>query len=92
MRRAAKVDASQEGIVEALESLECRVQSLAALGHGVPDLVACRGSEVYWIECKTPKASRGQKLNSNQQTWAERMQVRVYVISTPEQAIELLKR
>lgn len=80
--------------MQTLESLGCRVQSFAAMGHGVPDLYALRGQEpaleAYWIECKTPKASRGQKLNDNQQTWAERMGVRVWVVSTPEQAVELL--
>lgn len=44
MRRRAKLDANHGQIVRALELAGCSVQSLAALGGGVPDLlVLCRG-------------------------------------------------
>lgn len=39
MRRAARVDANHAEIVAALRDRGCLVQSLAALGHGVPDLL-----------------------------------------------------
>ena len=40
MRRAAKVDANHEAIVAALRAQGWKVCSLAALGGGVPDLLA----------------------------------------------------
>ena len=39
MRRAAKVDTNHREIVAALERCGCSVQSLAAVGAGVPDLL-----------------------------------------------------
>ena len=39
MRQAAKVDDNQAAIVEALRSLGASVESLAAVGKGVPDLL-----------------------------------------------------
>lgn len=39
MRRAAKVDANQEEIVAALRRVGASVQSLAPMGHGVPDIL-----------------------------------------------------
>lgn len=39
MRRAAKIDRNQTEIVSALRKIGCKVQSLAALGSGVPDLL-----------------------------------------------------
>lgn len=39
MRRAARTDANQTAIVEALRKCGASVQSLAAVGKGVPDLL-----------------------------------------------------
>lgn len=46
MRRAAKIDANQETIVQALKTAGAAVLSLAPMGNGVPDLmVGHRGSK-----------------------------------------------
>lgn len=39
LRKIAKVDDNQPAIVQALRAIGCRVQSLAQLGGGVPDLL-----------------------------------------------------
>jgi hypothetical protein len=39
MRRAAKIDANQPQIVEALRKAGATVHSLAAVGNGIPDLL-----------------------------------------------------
>ena len=49
MRRAAKVDANQEQIVQALRACGATVQSLAGVGKGVPDLlVGIRARPCLW--------------------------------------------
>lgn len=90
MRRAGKIDASQPGIVEALQAAGCSIQSLAGLGKGVPDVLATRAGQVFLFECKTPKASKHKETEAKQKTWAERMGITVHVVSTPEQAVAVL--
>lgn len=92
MRRKPKLDSSQHAIVRALEAAGASVQSLAALGGGVPDLMACRAGNVYLIECKPDASPSRQRVRDSQVAWAERMGITVHVVSTPEQAIEVLTR
>jgi len=75
MRRAAKVDDNQAAIVEALRLRGHRVQSLAALGAGVPDLLvglAPRfGRALVLLEVKTKRNKRGDshKLTAREAEW-----------------------
>lgn len=52
MRRAAKVDANQAEIVAALRKVGATVQSLAATGSGVPDLLVGFRGNTFLIEVK----------------------------------------
>jgi len=53
VRRAAKIDAPQVAIVQALRKAGCSVLSLAPVGHGCPDLlVRGRGDKLYLLEVK----------------------------------------
>lgn len=61
MRRAARVDTNQTAIVHALRRAGCRVLSLAAIGHGVPDLLACRANVLTMIEIKDGKKSASRR-------------------------------
>ena len=66
MRRAAKVDATQSAIVSALRKAGCQVESLAAVGRGVPDLLVRGGGRgLYLLECK----SKGGSLTPAQRKW-----------------------
>lgn len=65
MRRRAKVDNNHPEIVEALRSARCGVQSLAALGKGVPDLLVCRHGRLCLLEVKQP----GEKLTPDENAW-----------------------
>lgn len=70
MRRAAKVDRNQAEIVAALRKAGASVQSLAAVGDGVPDLlVGIRGATllVEVKDGKRPPSERG--LNDKQLEW-----------------------
>jgi ribosomal protein S2 len=52
MRRAAKIDANQPLIVEALRKAGATVQSLAAVGQGVPDLLVGYRNKTALVEVK----------------------------------------
>lgn len=52
MRRAAKVDRNQAEIAAALRNAGAFVQSLAAVGGGVPDLLVGFKRQTYLLEVK----------------------------------------
>ncbi len=70
MRRASKVDANQEQVVSVLRGYGASVQSLAAVGKGVPDLlVGYRGTN-FLLEVKDGKKPPSQtQLTPDQQEW-----------------------
>jgi Holliday junction resolvase len=83
MRRAAKVDANQEDIVQALRAAGATVQSLAAIGKGCPDLLVGWQGDLFLIEVKAGKG----KPNDKQQEWHEAWATTVYVVRTPQEAL-----
>jgi Archaeal holliday junction resolvase (hjc) len=90
VRYKPKLDSSHRGIVKALEAAGAKVQSLASLGGGVPDLMAVRAGRVYLIECKPEGPPSVRRVRDSQVAWAERMGITVYVVSTPSEAIDIL--
>jgi len=73
MRRAAKLDANQPEIVEALIQAGCSVQSLASLGRGVPDLLVGRGGRNFVLEVKDPaQPPSKRKLTRDELLWFQR--------------------
>ena len=73
MRRAAKVDLSQAAIVAALRKAGNQVESLAAVGRGVPDLIVSRAGKLWLLECKTGKG----ELTPAQREWHGRFPVHI---------------
>jgi hypothetical protein len=70
MRRAAKIDANQESVVIALRAAGASVQSLAAVGKGVPDLLVGFKGQTLLMEIKDGlKAPSAQRLTEDQLTW-----------------------
>lgn len=70
MRRAAKVDRNQPEIVAALRKAGATVESLAAVGCGVPDLLVGFQGRTVLIEVKDgarPKSER--QLTTDQIEW-----------------------
>lgn len=70
MRRAAKIDANQPQIVAALRKLGATVQSLSAVGDGVPDLLVGFQGRTLLLEVKDgsrPKSER--QLTDDQIQW-----------------------
>jgi Holliday junction resolvase len=72
MRRAARIDENQEQIVKALRAVGASVQSLAAVGHGVPDLLVGYQGKNILIEIKDGnKTPSKRKLTDDQVKWHE---------------------
>ena len=70
MRRAAKIDDSHSEIVSGLRQAGCRVLSLAAIGHGCPDLLALSGGRLYLLEVKNPDMPPSKRrLTADQSTF-----------------------
>lgn len=91
MRRAAKVDANHAVIVGALMSCGCEVQSLAALGGGVADLLVHHRSSgrLMLVEVKDgEKPPSARKLTPDQVEWHKRWPVTV--VENVEQAVALI--
>lgn len=70
MRRAAKTDANQTQVVEALRAAGATVQSLAAVGQGVPDLLVGFQSKTLLMEVKDGRKPPSQRqLTEDQLKW-----------------------
>jgi Holliday junction resolvase len=86
MRRAAKIDATQDAIVSALRAAGASVQSLATVGNGCPDLLcAIRGQNVLF-ECKTGN----KEPNELQKRWHIEWRAPVYVVRSPDDALRAI--
>ena len=88
MRRAAKIDANQPEIVAALRAAGYYVQSLAAVGHGFPDLLACKKSgAIMLLEVKMP----GERLTPDERNWHAVFPGPVFVVHSIEEALAILE-
>jgi hypothetical protein len=67
MRRAAKVDRNQPEIVKALRAVGACVQSLAAVGEGVPDLLVGYRDQTVLIEVKDGSRPPSERQLTDQQ-------------------------
>jgi hypothetical protein len=91
MRRAAKVDRNQDEIVSALRAAGAIVQSLAAIGKGVPDLLVSFRGNLFLLEVKDgSKPPSGQKLTEAQKTWHQAWGALVEVVNSPEAALRAI--
>jgi len=86
MRRAAKIDLNQPDIVEALRKVGASVVSLASIGQGCPDLLACKGDKLWLIEVKGPKGT----LTDDQKRFILNWSGTVHIIRTPDEALKLV--
>ena len=91
MRRAAKTDANQGEIVDALRAVGASVQPLHAVGGGVTDLlVGFRGAN-YLIEVKDGrKPPSARKLTPDQERWHRDWRGQVSIAEWPEDALRII--
>lgn len=94
MRRAARTDANHTAVMTALGGIGCAVQSLAAVGSGVPDLLVGYRGRTFLLEVKDgSKAPSRRKLTADQlkfQAWWRGSPV--VVVNSPDEAIEAVCR
>ena len=83
--RAAKVDKNQAEIVQALRRVGIRVLHLHRVGGGCPDLLACHRGRNILLEVKRP----GEKPNKAQVEFHEMWGGEVYIVHSPEEAVEV---
>lgn len=87
--RAAKIDANQNEIVNALRKAGCSVQILSSVGKGCPDLLVARAGINYLLELKDGKKPKSaQKLTPDQVEWHSKWNGSVYVVNSIESAFE----
>lgn len=93
MRRAAKIDANQEAVVSALRAAGASVQSLAAVGKGVPDLLVGYKGTTLLMEVKDGrKPPSAQKLTEDQLKWHGTWKGgSLAVVDGPEAALRMIK-
>ena len=87
-RRAAyRVDANQPAIVQALRGIGATVQHLHTVGDGCPDiLVGYRGTNFLMEIKRSPRA----RMTDDERAWHEAWRGTVFVVTSPEQAIEIV--
>lgn len=91
MRRAARIDDNQPDIVAALRAVGASVQSLAALGKGVPDLLVFFRGRLFLLEVKNPLQSRSdQQLTPDEAAWHAAWGGPVYVVRTIDEALVVI--
>lgn len=93
MRRAAKVDANHQEIVQTLRSVGATVHSLAAVGHGCPDLLVGWNGKTILMELKDGgKAPSARKLTEEQIKWhSDWTGGPLLVVDSSESALFVLK-
>ena len=93
MRRAAKIDSNQIQIVSALRAAGASVQSLAAVGKGVPDLLVGYKGKTLLMEIKDGrKPPSAQRLTEDQLTWHGAWKGGLLaVVDGPEAALRMIK-
>ena len=70
MRRAARTDANQSAIINALRGVGASVQDLSRVGQGCPDLLVGFRGRNWLLEVKDgSKNASDRKLTSDQMTW-----------------------
>ena len=88
----ARVDANHHVIVDALRKYGASVQSLAAVGNGVPDLIVGWQGENFLMEIKDgDKSPSERKLTKDQVKWHGAWRGQVYIVTSSEEAIKTLQ-
>ena len=91
MRTAARVDANQSEIVEALRQIGATVQTLHQVGRGCPDLlVGFRGVNILLEVKDGSKPPSARKLTPDEYSWHKDWRGQVAVVKSIEDAIDVL--
>lgn len=92
MRRAARIDANHNSIVETLRRFGATVQSIASIGKGCPDLIVGYRGINYLVEIKDgAKCDSQQKLTPDEKIWHSKWDGQVVVINSNVDALKMIK-
>ncbi len=88
-RRAARRDANEQEIIDALEAIGASVQTISE--RGVPDLLVGYRGRNWLIEVKDgSKPPSKRKLNAEQEQWHRAWRGQVRVVSSVDAAVALV--
>lgn len=91
MRRAAKVDANQSCITNALRKIGASVQPLHAVGNGCPDIMVGYRGRTFCLEIKDGDKSKSKRVLTDEQiTWIQNWRGHVRVVENLNQAISAI--
>jgi hypothetical protein len=91
MRLAARIDDNHGEIADVLRQVGCSVQSLAACGHGIPDLLVGVGGFNLLFEIKDgSKAMSRRTLTGPQKTWHGAWHGKVHTVDSVSAALDLV--
>ena len=92
VRKAARVDANQDQVVSVLRGYGASVQSLAAVGKGVPDLLVGYRGQNFLLEVKDGTKPKSQtKLTDDQGEWHGKWRgSKPIVVYTPTDAVKAI--
>lgn len=94
MRYAAKVDANQPEITEALRSAGCDIILLHAIGGGVPDMLVA--APFYPHTLKLLEVKNGalppsaRKLTPDQEAFHSKWKGPIYVVKSVDEALDVM--
>jgi hypothetical protein len=93
MRHYAKLDSNHHAVKAYLELHGARVQSLASLGHGVPDLLVGYKGRNYLLEVKDGSLPPSrQYLTPDELEWHARWEGHVAVVNSPDVALAVVQK
>lgn len=91
MRRAARIDDNHTEVVAALRHFGATVQSLAAVGKGVPDLLVSFHGRTLLLEVKDGKKPPSERrLTPGEERWIQAWDGEVHVVNSAEEALAVL--
>lgn len=91
MRRAARVDANQNEIVQALRDMGASVAITSMVGSGFPDIVVGFRGRNYLIEIKDgSKPSSKRKLTPDEQKFFDTWRGIVFIANDINEALEII--
>jgi hypothetical protein len=92
MRRAARTDANQQSLVDVIRAMGGTVQVLAAVGEGCPDLLVGWRNKNLLMEVKDGSRPASERvLTPDQKRWHSDWKGRVYIVSTLDDLLLILK-
>jgi len=90
-RYAARTDANQRAIVDALRGSGVAVLPLFRLGEDVPDLLAFHPATGRWALLEVKNPARGRRAAEQHDDWPARTGFPVATVWTTAQALEVLE-